>query len=385
MTTQVKQDDIQKIPKLRFSEFSEEWEEKRLVDVFDNSRNKGNSELPIFSVTINNGLVSRDSLGRKIANASNPNDNLYVGRKYLVYNMMRMWQGAVGIAEQECMVSPAYVALKPKSNINSSFFIYYFERDRSLYLFESYSYGLTSDRLRLYYKDFGQIKFFKPTFSEQKKITNFLTSADNWIENLKAQKEKLEKYKKGIMQKIFSQEIRFKDENGKDFGEWEEKKLGEVCEKKSSSISANSLNNNFGGYKIYGASGEFKKVDFYQEEKACISIVKDGAGVGRVLICEPKSSVLGTLDKIKPIKNINLYFLYCFLLQFRFEKYITGSTIPHIYFKDYKKIKINLPSQSEQQKIANFFTSIDNLIEAKNKQIEKSEEWKKGLMQELFV
>jgi len=67
--------------------------------------------------------------------------------------------------------------------------------------------------------------------------------------------------------------------------------------------------------------------------------VKDGAGVGKILICEPKTSVLGTLDIIKPKKYVNLYFLYSLLSRIRFTKYTTGSTIPHIYFKDYKKEK----------------------------------------------
>jgi type I restriction enzyme S subunit len=214
---------------------------------------------------------------------------------------------------------------------------------------------------------------------------------DEWIENLRTQKENLEFYKKGMMQKIFPSQggqvpkVRFKDDDGNDFAEWEEKKLGEVCEKRSSGISANSLDDNYGEYKIYGANGKLKKVDFYQQNKSYISIVKDGAGVGRILICEPKTSVLGTLDIIKPKEHVNLYFLYSLLARIKFKKYTIGSTIPHIYFKDYKKEKIQIPSFPEQQKIAEFLTSIDNLINLKQQQITQAEQWKKGLMQGLFV
>ena len=187
------------------------------------------------------------------------------------------------------------------------------------------------------------------------------------------------------MQKIFSQEIRFKDENGKDFADWEEKTLGEVAIKKSSSISANKIEENIGEYIIYGASGILKKVDFYEEENDYISIIKDGAGVGRIFYCEGKTSVLGTMDMIKPKSEINTYFVYCLLNNIDFVKYITGSTIPHIYFKDYSMEIIGIPCLAEQTKIANFLSAIDEKIENNQKQIEKMEVWKKGLLQGMFV
>ena len=86
------------------------------------------------------------------------------------------------------------------------------------------------------------------------------------------------------------------------------KKLGEVALKKSSNISANKIQGNFGDFIIYGASGILKRVNFYEEENDYISIIKDGAGVGRLLYCKGKSSVLGTMEIIKPIEGINTYY-----------------------------------------------------------------------------
>jgi type I restriction enzyme S subunit len=220
---------------------------------------------------------------------------------------------------------------------------------------------------------------------EQQKIANFLSAVDERIQQLTKKKQLLEQYKKGVMQQLFSQQLRFKDENGNNYPDWEEKKLGDVAEKKSSNIAANNIENNTGKYKIYGATGYLKSIDFYKEEEAYISIVKDGAGVGRVLLCEAFSSVLGTLDIIKAKEQINLYYLYTVLLGINFQKYSVGSTIPHIYFKDYCSEIVKVPSLIEQNKIADFLSKFDFKIEYVQKQIDKTRAFKKGLLQQMFV
>jgi len=224
-----------------------------------------------------------------------------------------------------------------------------------------------------------------PSLPEQKKIASFLIAVDEKLQLLTKKKELLSAYKKGVMQKIFSQDLRFKDEFGNNYPDWEEKKLGEVASKASSNISANKIEENFGDYNLYGASGILKKVDFYTEEDSYISIVKDGAGVGRILLCEPYSSVLGTLDKIKPKESNDLYFIYTLLQRIYFERYTVGSTIPHIYFKDYSLEKIKVPSLEEQKKIAKFLSSLDSKIDLVSTQIENSKAFKKGLLQQMFV
>lgn len=196
--------------------------------------------------------------------------------------------------------------------------------------------------------------------------------------------EELITLKKGIAKKIFSQEIRFKDNNGNSFSNWEKTKLEKVCEKQSSTISIGKIEDNSGEFPVYGATGILKNIDFYMVKADYISIIKDGAGVGRLFLCKGKSSVLGTLDIIKP-KNINLYFLYCLLSHIDFGKYSTGSTIPHIYFKDYKNEIINVPSFVEQTKIADFLSKITEKIETEKKILELLEQQKKYFLQDLFI
>ena len=227
--------------------------------------------------------------------------------------------------------------------------------------------------------------FSFPNSEEQQKIASFLSLIDERIQTQNKIINDLKTLKIATAKKIFSGELRFKDDNGNDFSEWEDKKLGDISIKKSSNISANTLEENQGNFKIYGANGLLKEIDFYREEKPYIAIVKDGAGVGRLLLCEGKSSVLGTLDIIKNKEQTDLLFLYYLLETIDFTKFTTGSTIPHIYFKDYSKEIIGLPSFPEQTKIANFLSSIDSKSDIENQLLQKLEAQKKYLLQNIFV
>ena len=129
------------------------------------------------------------------------------------------------------------------------------------------------------------------------------------------------------------------------------KKLGDICQKASSNVSQNQLINETGPYPIFGASGFIKNVSFYHQEKPYIGIVKDGAGVGRIMLLEAESSVIGTLQYLIPNKDIDIRYFFYFLLGVDFKKYITGSTIPHIYFKDDQEEPFLLIPLPEQKRI----------------------------------
>ena len=234
-------------------------------------------------------------------------------------------------------------------------------------------------------KDFNKLQVHLPPKPEQEKIAAFLTTVDNKIEQLSKKQELLKEYKKGLMQQIFSQATRFKADDGCDFPDWEEKKLGDVSVRGTSNISANQLEDNNGDYKIYGAAGHLKNIDFYTEEDCYVAIVKDGAGVGRIMLLESKTSVLGTLAIIKAKQGNDINFLYWLIQTINFRKYVVGSTIPHIYYRDYQAENLRIPSLSEQTKIANFLSSIDNKIEQVGKQLDESKQFKKALLQQMFV
>src|SRR5699024_6506123 len=196
---------------------------------------------------------------------------------------------------------------------------------------------------RLYNSDLKKVKLPIPPLPEQKAIADCLSTWDKGIEKLSALIASKKEQKKGLMQGLFSGEL--KVENGELvkvedkenwLKGWKEVRLQDISIRRSSSVQASSLIENSGVYNVYGASGFITKVDHYDEEDSYIGIVKDGSGVGNLFLLEGKSSVLGTLDKILP-KNSNLVFLYNLLKNLNFEKYKVGGAIPHIYYKDYSK------------------------------------------------
>jgi len=160
--------------------------------------------------------------------------------------------------------------------------------------------------------------------------------------------------------------------------------LEEVCENRTSNISQKDLKENEGIYPIYGASGLIKKVDFYTQDKEYIGIVKDGAGVGRIMLLPSKSSVIGTMQYIIPNGILDTKYLYYALISKNLSKYSSGATIPHIYFKDYKKEKIALISESEQKKVINILDRIIDIINKRKNQINLLEELVKSRFIEMF-
>lgn len=153
-----------------------------LGDFFTNRQEPGLPGLPVMSVTMNDSLVLRDDMDRRTESALRPDQHLLVRKGDIAYNMMRMWQGACGLAEADGIVSPAYIVLQPKKNIDSRFAYHWFKSSRMIHLFWAYSHGLTEDRLRLYFDSFSEIPVSPPTLSRQKKIAILLDAWDHAID-----------------------------------------------------------------------------------------------------------------------------------------------------------------------------------------------------------
>lgn len=161
-------------------------------------------------------------------------------------------------------------------------------------------------------------------------------------------------------------------------------RLGDICKKDSSSVAQKDLENHNGTYPIYGASGFIKNVDFYHQENPYVAVVKDGAGVGRVMKLPAKSSVIGTMQYIIPNDGIDVSYLAYALDHMKLSKYYTGATIPHIYFKDYCNEIIPIHSESEQYLIANTLDKVSNLISLRKQQLSKLDELVKARFVEMF-
>lgn len=397
-------------PKLRFKEFDSEWTLQNLGSLFSKRRDKGISGVPTYSVTLNNGIVNRDDLERDTPTNLSPQEHLLVKKNDLVYNMMRMWQGALGLAPTDGIVSPAYVVLKPsEQKTNSNFFEYYFKKNRQIHNFWAYSQGLTEDRLRLYFDDFKVIKINAPSKEEQTKIASFLSAVDEKIAQLTQKHELLSQYKQGMIQKLFSQQIRFKADDGSEFEEWKEKPLNYYLY--TSKLKNKDLK--YSKCEVLSVSGDLgvvNQIELLGRSYAGVSVAPYGVvehgdivytksplksnPYGIIKVNKGKSGIVSTLYAIYKCRNN----IIPNLIDYYFQNHMKLNHFLKPLVKKGAKndMKVNndhvltglviFPSSIEEQvKIVKFLSIIDQKIEIVAKQIEQAKQWKKGLSQQMFV
>jgi len=375
-------------------------------DSFSSRRKRGENGLPLYSVTLDRGLVKRSELERKIQSDAADESNLRAQAGDLVYNMMRMWQGAVGRASESCMVSPAYVVLAPNRETDSRFFDFWFKSHRALYLLWAYSHGLTNDRLRLYPDDFSAIPHHRPKLPEQQKIAAFLGAVDAKIGQLTRKKALLEDYKKGCMGQLFTQKLRFKDDQGNDFPDWEEKQLGEIASfSKGKGISKSDIQPNgknlcirYG--ELYTQYREYiAKVASYTDtptKRAVLSRKNDVLmptsdvtpnGLATASAIDIEGVILGgDILIIRSGEILNRFFAYYVAANKpKIMRLVTGVTVYHIYGSDLATLHLGIPHPDEQQKIADFLFAIDAKISLVADELRAAQNFKKGLLQQMFV
>ncbi|MCX6720450.1 MAG: restriction endonuclease subunit S [Candidatus Staskawiczbacteria bacterium] len=395
--------ETKKLPKLRFPGFSDRWQKRKLGEVAKFWNGKAHeqdiSENGKY-IVVNSKFISQNGQVRKYSdNQSSPlkkgditivmsdiPNGKAIGKCFLVDK-----DGAYSLNQR-------IGGIKSKE-IVSPFLFRIINRNKYFLKFDN---GVSQTNLRK--NDVSECPVIFPSTDEQQKIADFLSSIDTWIGSLQAQKENFASYKKGIMQKIFSQELRFKDANGNNFPEWEEKQLEDICEYKNGGAFENNLVNN-GKYNLINLNsiditGKLKNnnktvdhADWYLEKDDLIMVLSDvahGYFLGLVdIIPENNKYVLNQRMGLlrRKDKNVDIRFLRAYIN--KNQKYFKlngqGSSQQNLSKGDILKFKIPTPRFPEQQKIAEFLTSIDKIIESKQQQIIQAEQWKKGLMQGLFV
>lgn len=160
--------------------------------------------------------------------------------------------------------------------------------------------------------------------------------------------------------------------------------LKDLCKKASSNIAQKDIDGHTGEYPIYGAGGLIGYVDFYKQEKPYIAVVKDGAGIGRVMSLPAKSSVIGTMQYILPNDGVDVQYLSFAMENMNLAKYFSGATIPHIYFKDYCTERLPKNSEAEQKQISTTLSRVTELISLRKQQLSKLDELIKARFVEMF-
>ncbi len=379
-----------KVPKIRFKDFSGEWNYDKLDNIL---------EAKLRPIT--KPLISYEALGVRChakgtfhKEVEDPNsvaiETLYeVKENDLIVNITFAWEHAIAICKKEDegrLVSHRFPTYVPKDNLSVNFLNYLIKQEFFRYNLELISPGGAGRNRVMNKSKFLEIKLFLPSLAEQQKIANFLSVVDEKIEKLTKKKELLEQYKKGLMQKIFSQEIRFKDDNGKEFPEWEEKEVEEIfntISTKEYQIKASEIVENGlfpvidQGQKLVAGYCNDKQKLFFEELP--VIIYGDHTTIIKYINYD---FVIGA-DGTKILKNKidgNLKFLYYSLCYNNIE--------PEGYkrhFSIIRKVLLNLPSLPEQQKIAYFLSSLDKKIDIALQELGQVQEFKKGLLQQMFV
>lgn len=368
---------MSKTPKLRFKEFSGDWEEKKIGQTLKIKHGKDQKQ-----IQVEDGIYPILATGGEIGRTNTPlydKESVLIGRKGTIdrpfYMSTPFWT-----------VDTLFYS-EIKEDMFAKFIYYKFQN------INWRKYNEASGVPSLSASTIENLKYNIPSKEEQEKIASFLSLIDDKI-SLQAEKvETLKDYKKGMMQKIFSRELRFKDDDGRDYPEWEEKKIGNIAEcldNKRKPLNSTQRGEMQGDIPYYGANGIVDFVNDYIFDEEIILLAEDGGNFEEFAtrpiaqLVTGKSWVNNHAHVLKSKHNTE--FLFYSLVHKDIRKYINGTSRAKLNKSDMLDIVVNIPkSLEEQKKIANVLGSIYLKIEKEQKKLDSLNEYKKGLLQQMFV
>lgn len=402
------------LPKLRFGEFSDGWEEKKFEQVFKRvvTKNKENN-LNVLTISAQQGLINQEEYFNKSVSAKDVRGYYLLEKNDFAYNKSYSKGYPLGAIKR--------LSKYDKGVVSTLYICFRIQKDSVLFLEQFFNSGKINENIHKIAQEGARnhgllnisvVEFFKdihltlPSKPEQEKIASFLSGVDERLEQLGKKQKLLEEYKKGVMQKIFSQELRFKADDGSEFPEWVEKKLEKIgIFTKGKGISKDDITENgktecirYG--ELYTKYNEIIKeiqsrtdlnsADLVLSKSNDIIIPSSGETAIDIATasCVLKDGIAlgGDLNIIRT--NENGVFLSYYLnkaKKYDIAKLSQGSSVIHLYSTHLKSLKINLPSLKEQTKIANFLSSLDEKIAHAQTQLEQTKQFKKALLQKMFV
>ncbi len=404
------------IPTIRFPEYTDEWRNHKLGDLYSERNEKGNDELQILSVSIHSGVsdgeLDEEDLGKVVRRSEDKSKYKRVYEGDLIFNMMRAWQGAIGVAKSDGMISPAYISAIPnEEDVFPLFMDYALRRKQAIEEINRLSYGVTDFRKRLYWNSFVRVNCMLPSTEEQQKIYCFLRKIDNLIILLERKCDKLREYKRGCLQKMFPRddsdvpEIRFPGFTDA----WEQRKLGEVTD---------SIKNGY-TYKSDGSRDRKYKITRIESiSSGSINVEKLGSSdeINESFLLKDGDILFSHINSLQYIANTALYtadlgeiYHGMNLLNIRSnQKIIDAHFLIHLlkhdksreWFRiaakpavnqasisttDVAKFEFMMPNIIEQKRIATLLDNFENLITLHQRKCDKYKELKNSLLQQMFV
>lgn len=400
--------------KTKVGRIPKEWECVHLHDAFTEGKRRGEKGLPILSVTMDRGMVRRDTLDRKMAPDLPAEMSLLVEPNDVAYNMMRMWQGAVGVCAERGVVSPAYVVCRPIARrVNPRFMFYYFKSQAGLYRLWAYSFGITGDRLRLYFNDFCLVPAPLPPLAEQKKIADVLTAWNDAIGQMRKLIEAKKRRKKGLMQQLPTGKRRLPGfAKTKKYvphrffklpADWGHLQLREIASERSERNGQvrNATVLSCSKYRGFVLSSEYFGKQVFSEDTSNYKVVRKGwFGFPANHVEEGSIGLLKDFD-VGIVSPIYIVFSVCnrVLPEYLYAVFKT-ETFRHIFaistnasvdrrgslrWREFGLIQVPLPSLPEQRAITAVLRTADEEITHLEAELAALEKQKRGLMQKLLT
>lgn len=399
------------VPKLRFPEFSGEWIRQKLETKgkffsggtpLTTNKEFYNGDIPF----IKSGEIDKINTEQSITKKGLKNSSAKMVKKGdLLFALYGATSGEVAISKIDGAINQA--VLNIETNSNNIFLYNYFLKEKAR-IKQTYLQGGQGN---LSAKLVKSLKFNFPSITEQNKISSFLSKVDEKIDLLEKKQELWETYKKGMMQQIFSQKLRFKDENGEDYPDWEEKRLGDIGTTYTG-LSGKTKEDFGNGYPFITYKSIFDKniieldrvefVDVKSSEKqntvkygdlffTTSSETAEEVGMASVLLDKIEGCYLNSFCfgfRLNSFENTSPEFMSFYLrspfIRKEIKKLAQGSTRFNLSKKEMMKLKLEIPSIQEQLKIANLLSNIDLKLYFMVKNIEDSKVFKKGLLQQMF-
>ena len=396
---------LKNIPSLRFPEFDGEWEIKQLGEIGEinpSNKNLPNKFIYIDLESVENGQLLKEN--EVLKNEAPSRAQRILVKNDILFQMVRPYQMNNLFFDKEgvFVASTGYAQIRTESNPRFLYQYLHLQKfvDKVIERCTGTSYPSINST------DLSKISISLPEFTEQTKIATFLTAVDDKLQALKQKKTLLEQYKKGVMQKIFSQELRFKDDNGNDYPDWEEKKLGDTLNITIDNrgktpptldhgiplLEVNSIGNK--NIKYNAVSKFVSELTF---ETWFRKHLKEGdvlfSTVGNTALCSYydgniKACIAQNIVGLRFNTEVGL-FMYYLLIEDKnnnkFKQIEMGAVQPSVKVSQMIDLYFEIPSTPEQTKIDNFLSAIDDKINHCQSQIEKMDVWKKGLLQQMFV
>ena len=396
----------EEIPKLRFSSFSDKYKKIYLKEISNRiKRSNPNSEAPVMMISAASGFInqtekySRDNAGKSLKKYT------LLKKGELAYNhgasKIKPYGCCFELLEEEARIPYVYHCFKINNEYSTSYIAKYLNNSKTdSYLKKIVSSSVRMDGLlNISYEDYTDMLLLVPSIKEQQKIADFLSLIDQRIEKQRQLVENLKKYKRGLLSAIFERKIRFKDDNGNDYPEWNKIPLGSIFVERVEKATGNeellSVTINEGIKKrntidIKDNSSEdkshYKKV--YKDDIAynTMRMWQGASGVSKY-----NGMVSPAYTVISPKIDVNIdfwsYYLKYYKIIHLFQKFSQGLTSDtwNLKFPQFAEIKVLVPSKVEQEKLAEILLTFDNNINIYQNYLDKLEQLKKSLLQQMFI